>query len=266
MGNYWSIFDRGPQPAAAVPAEAISDVIPPALERAFSEHTCDPFSGLPYPLESTRLIIVDDTGKLVMGWTTREEWSLVGGISRSIPPGGTHFSDFRPPVDPRYTRDGAQLPASEQEKVVVESPLRGLMRECEEELTSDQEASVVEIAALMSQTPLTWFLNKVRDGRWTGVLAVKSGSGVQRFKTHVCLCRITLTTAEIAQLNAEIAQYPNREHREFASFPWEIRTHNDRGRVVRRIHVDCKAGTRLRGYDEDIVFGLYAADVEGLLA
>ena len=230
--------------------------IPPALAAAFASGDVNPFPGLPYPLESTRLIIrVGD--KLALALTGRG-WSLVGGISKSVAPGDKHFSDFRPPVDRRYlvTADRQLLP-SEQEKVVVESPIRGLMREAEEELTSNWSADEERPAVAESHPELAWLLDRIRSGKWTAVVSRKNRLPVVDYRTHVCLALIDLTKTELAALNATISEYPSREMGRFETFSYEV--------VQGRIEVGVPPSERVRSYDADVIFGDYAATVLELL-
>jgi hypothetical protein len=201
-----------------------------ALDRAFADRDTAPFAGLSYPLEATRLLPQMDDGRLVLTWTDAGEWSLVGGISKSVAPGDSRFTDFRPPVDSRYLRDGAQLSPAENAQVVVESPLAGLTREADEELGG----------------PVPWFDAAVVDGRWIAVDVTHSGF----FRTYVCLCRVSLDEAQLALLNATIAGWPHREHRYFAAFPWSV---GPGGRIV-----VAHGPGRMRRYDETVVFGAFA--------
>jgi hypothetical protein len=232
------------------------DRIPPALAAAFASGSTDPFKGLPYPLESTRLIIRVGE-KLALALTGRG-WSLVGGISKSIAPGDDHFSDFRPPVDRRYlvTADRQLLP-SEQEKVTVESPIKGLMRETEEELTSDWTATEERQVSEGDHPELAWLLDRVRTGKWTAMIARKNRLPVIDYRTHVCLALIDLTKTELAALNATISEYPSREMSRFETFTYSV--------VQGRIEVGVPAGERLRTYDSEVIFGDYAETVLELL-
>jgi len=277
MGNYFSGSGQKPEPRVI---QASPSLIPPALELVFSQRSVETFDGLPYPLESTRLILRLGDGRLVLSIaaaqkesarqesarqesarqesarqesarqeSARQEYSLVGGISKSIAPGETVFSDFRPPIDTRYIVDGEQIWPEFQGLVRVESPLRGLVRECDEELTGGHAA----------RGSIDWFLARVTNGHWTSVTVTKHDAVTNKpFRTYVCLACATLTEAEVGRLNADIAHYPQREHKEFVAVDWRI----EGGRII----VALPAGGRLRHYDEHVVFGTFAADVLELMA
>jgi hypothetical protein len=259
MGGYLSTTkpEKVYEEAEVTPGAKID--VPPAMENVFAKRSCEPFSGLPFPLEGTRLIMRGEDGRLILSWTNRKEWSLVGGRSMSIAPGESDFSDYRAPVDARYVRDGKQLPTSDQIAVVVESPIGGLMREAREELMSDEIAkkSPNEGPALMS-----WLTDRIRNGRWTSSIAEKKNKTVAEFKTYLALGCVTLSTSDLARLNNDIAQYPLREHQRFESFDWSMSVLPDGSK---KITIAVPSGTHIRKYDDVYIFGIYADAVLSFL-
>lgn len=249
-------------------------LLPPVLAAIFTNKSLKPFTGLDLPFESTLLFPVHaKTGQLIMSWSSRtgddgqpkEDWALVGGKAESQWPGDTKFTDFRPPIDARAIKEGRQFTPEEQGQVLVESPLTCLGREATEEVTGKKVLSPEDVKRF------EWLTDKINNGIWTCVRASKdgvydkaSGASIKGYATYTCLCRIDLTDEDLARLNNDIANYPNREHKFFRAFPWAVKDVEVKGKQVPHVVVNVDNG-EVRKYNRDIMFKFYKNEISELL-
>ena len=261
--------------------------IPATLSLTIRSGSLAPLMGLDCPLESTLLVPVSESGKIVMSRSEREnkerdvdgnvvkvdmkkEWALVGGKAESRRPGDAKFLDF---ADGRFIKDGKQLPSDECEQIVFEAPQTCLGREAIEELSGIKKDKDPEAFDKASKT-MGWLVEKIYTSRdWVFVksnrdvtLNKETKEKLEGFSTYTGICRVILSDQEIVRLNDELKCFPTSEHKEFHPFNWNIlAVHTDKEGSYNILVVQTPKEVPVRKYNKDIIFKLYHREISDLI-
>jgi hypothetical protein len=261
--------------------------LPASLKQVISSGTLAPLNGLDCPLESTMLLPITSTGRIVMSRSEREnkerdlngqvisvevkkEWALVGGKAESQKPEDAALLDF---ADGRFIKDGKQLPADECASVTFETPQTCLGREAIEELTGLKKDKNPDAFDKATKT-FGWLIEKIHTSRdWVFLksnrdvtLNKETGEKLKGFSTYTGVCRVTLSDQEIARLNSELKAFPASEHKEFHAFDWkvdEIPVENKK--PYKCFVVQTGGDIPVRKYNKDIMFRFYWREFSELI-
>jgi len=258
-----------------------------ALRQVISSGTLAPLNGLDCPLESTILVPVSQTGKMVMSRSEREnkerdlngqvisvevkkEWALVGGKADSQKPGEAGLIDF---ADGRFIKDKKQISSDECAQVLFEAPQSCLGREAIEELTGIKKDENPEAFDKATKT-FGWLIEKIYTSRdWVFlksnrdvVLNKETKETLKGFSTYTGVCRVVLSDQEINRLNGDLKAFPASEHKEFQPFDWkvdEIPVENKKPYKCLVVHTGNEVP--VRKYNKDIVFRFYWRELSDLI-
>lgn len=249
-----------------------------------------PILGLDCPLQSTALVPVTTTGKVILSrserldkqrdvsgkvikTTLKKEYTLVGGKAESQKPGDVTLLDYS---DFRFIENGNQISAEECAKVLFESPISCLSREAIEELTGftkDKNPKEFDSAC----KTFGWLIEKIYQSRdWEFlkskrdvVLDEKTGEILKEYSTYTGICRVILSDQEISRLNQDINSFKNnefQEHKEVRPFDWSIEDVSVEGKKpYRALVVHVGDDFHVRKYNKDVLFRYYHNEFSRLI-
>jgi len=251
---------------------------------SFSESLVNgkPIQGLEFPFRSTILVPVlrrpnakplivmsrsERIDKKSDGTTEKKyEWALAGGKVNSQKTAEDKITD----TADQFVKDGKQLPSNECKQVIFESPKHCVAREVVEEMTgkkdltdADYKAFDLIISKIRNASEKDWRIIKtVRDatfGPKNNEIIVKGFTG------YTAICQISLTYDELNTLNELLKVYPNREHREFVPFDWNIITEQKGDKTKNVFSVLAENSYPIRKYNKDIMFVHYSKEFNDLV-